>query len=174
MAATAPKSRDVTASLRYIQPNPPPGAGLPVADQRYGTIPAEAYKKGRHLMTDERTVQFTDARTMPGGLGGLQFDTHGIAVFTPPPPMESYEDDARVAGEYYPKIAQLVKQITGAKDCFIFSHLRREPSPKVVFQNPSRFAHTDASKDSPPAWRRPLVTKYGYSEVVDGLRHRVL
>lgn len=157
-------SRNTTAALRYINPNPPPGAGLLVATNFGENSPAEMYKKSRHLMTDEKMVNFVDARSMVGGLGALQFDTHGITCFTPPPPMDSYDDEKRVKKEYYPEIVECVKRITGCKDCFIFSHLVRMPNPPNVFQNPSRFAHTDASRDSPPQWRRSLVKRYGYSE----------
>jgi len=159
-------SRACQTEMRYIRPAPlPHGAGLagkykaddPVMDPDY-------YKKARHLLTDPRTVTIVDARDAePEGLAFWKFDKHGLCCITPPEPVD-FNDEKVVVEEYYPKLKEIVKETTGCLNVHINSHLIRMPDPPMIFQNPSKFAHCDASKHGPPSWHKFLVKKYGYTE----------
>jgi len=127
----------------------------------------EYYKKARHLLTEGKVITFHDAQTENGGLGSSHFDTRGLQSITLPPPVDS-ENEKLTKEVYYPQFAELVKKVTGAKGCFINSHLIRMPNPPSISQNPAKFAHCNASKDFPLSWRKGLVKNHGcMQEVAD-------
>jgi len=184
MATTISGRNAVIEKQRYIlrESAMPFGGGLFI-----GKGTAEQYKKARHLMTDEKEVIFMDARAADGGLSFWDFDTHGLCCITPPPAIDFANDPAiyymtrdrnaemgvskkpekkpsKLREVYYPALCELAKKLTGAKECFLESHAMREPNPKNIFANPSRFAHSDASARSPPIFRNTLVKRFGYSE----------
>ena len=68
--------------------------------------------------------------------------------------------------EYWPKLAVMVKELTGCEKVFVQSQAPREPNPKNIFMNPAKFAHSDATEKSPPQWRKFLVKKQGYTQEV--------
>jgi len=173
--ATAPISgRDTVEKQGYIAKPMPDGGGLFA-----GTDP-ELYKKARHLMTDFREITFHDARTTNGGLENWRFDTHGLCVLKTPaaakeidlakdPGFDHYNmgkkpTNSKVREVYYKELCELAKKVTGAPECYVESHMLREPKPKFFFSNPSRFAHSDASARSPMIFRKTLVKKFGFSE----------
>ena len=54
-------------------------------------------------------------------------DLHGFMCVTPPPPVD-FMDRRLVKEEYYPKLAEMVRRITGAKAGFAYQYLNRDGS----------------------------------------------
>lgn len=155
--ANSTSARDTQQQMRYIHPDPAPGAGLIVSPA--GTYTAEEYKRRRHMFTEPKTITFQDARTcIPGGLGAWELDKHGFMVITPPKPCDFHSRKA-LKEEYYPQLAELAKKITGGKDCFLFADLMRSEKPENPNNAYSGFAHSDASEGSVAGWRETLVRK---------------
>jgi len=98
-------------------------------------------------------------------------DLHGFMCVTPPPPVD-FMDRRLVKEEYYPKLAEMVRRITGAKAGFAYQYLNRDGSIRTfpyakddafgsLF---SRFCHSDYGPGSPAMMRRKLVEDFDVPE----------
>lgn len=155
--------RDTTCDMRYINPNPGPEGGLVLGEN----VSKEMYKKGRHLMTDERMCLFEDARTAPEGLEGFGLEKNGFMKISPPglPDGVNWRDYLAVRDHYYPLLVECAKKhVPGSQWGCVFQHLVRDENPANVGISYARFAHADAGPGSPPKWREMLVNKYGFSQ----------
>ena len=105
-----------------------------------------------------------DARTaLPGGLGAWTLDKHGLMCIPPQdlPEAVDFFDEKKMMEEYVPKIIEVAKKHTGAKEGFYINHLTRVGGFNGGGGGYSRFAHTDAGPNTPPLWRKALVDKWG-------------
>lgn len=167
----APQDRDLpeVPNFRYFARNPPSEV-LEDGDVRVfvdapGLSPAE-FKRRRLAVTEPHQVSILDARTALAGGNGLAawtLDTHGFQVFRPPPAMPNWRDTKAVMGDYYPRIIELVRRLTGATRGFPMAKsggfLFRTEKPLSSLEAYSRFAHTDVGPDNVPSWRRMLVKR---------------
>jgi len=158
-------SRDTPGELRYVLKDPPRSGDELLAQVGPG-FPLEEYINIRNQVTEVKTTTFVDARTAPGGLKSWTLDTHGFMVMTPPPAVANFRDRKRVKEEYYPKMVETVRQITGAKAGYMYQYLTRdEVSPPSEFGHGySRFCHSDFGPNSPPMMRRFLIDECGVPE----------
>lgn len=76
-----------------------------------------------------------------------------------PPPMD-FKNRKLLLEEYYPKMAHLAKQHTGATEAYVWTHLLRDETSKTG-NSYSRFAHSDAGAESPAMFRLLLQGKFG-------------
>lgn len=154
--------------MRYFHPAPPaeaifdePGVGaIRVLGEPKG-ISKENYKKLRQKVTQPHNVVIHDARAL--GLSQYSFDKNGLQFLKAPEPVDFLKKES-VEEIYYPKVLDLVKQITGASRAFMISHLVRTENPVSLTEGYARFAHTDSSPAMVPGLRRKLV-RNGMSEL---------
>lgn len=152
--ASTPSSRNTEQKMRYIHPNPPAGAGLPSGPR----FSKEEYSRLRREFTDPRTVTFFDARTaLPGGLSAWDLDTHGFTMVRPPPQPSDFRSQKTLNEEYYPKLAELAKKVTGGKHCVFFYDLVRTEDRSNPDNAYAGFAHSDGCASSIGAFRQALV-----------------
>lgn len=167
MAAGAP--RDTTAVVRFFARNPPPEAldknGVHEFGEPNGSN-TEQFRKQRHIVTEPFDVTILDATNANGGLDSWKLDTHGFCCVKnlPFPPPVDFTDEKKVEQEYYPKVFEMVKSMTGAKSGCMMGHLLRTEKSKTTGAY-ARFCHCDAGPDSPDVlWRRILVKRGGLPE----------
>lgn len=155
--AAAASNRETKEIIGYIKADPPHGAGI-LADLFNGGD-FKQYKEGRRLLLDFKEVNFLDARKVPGGVDSFNLDVHGFQVIKPPPAVD-FTNSRLVKKEYYAQLSEQVRQLMGAKEAYCTSHLCRDETNGKSGGNPgagyARFAHADASRASPQAWRRML------------------
>jgi len=91
--------------------------------------------------------------------------------------MGDFGDRRLTMQEYGPKLVELAKSLTGARDGYLINHLARvEPSgglsspTRPGYQHGgaraeyARFSHADFGPESPPMWRRLLTERFGVPE----------
>lgn len=159
--------RTLTASVNYINSNPPPEVvenGVVTLGEPAG-ISKEEYKKRRQMTTETHDVMILDARTVEGGLASFSLKDHGITCLKPPQTLDfdNVKKEA-IQQEYYPKLQEVVKQATGAKHAFVFQHTKRTENPKSLTQGYAKFAHADSGPISPEVFRGMLVGRFGLPE----------
>lgn len=152
MEATEASLRNTQEVCGYLRKDPPFGAGVCVTQN----ASKEEFKNARLLMTEPKTVSFFDARSAKGGLASWDLEKHGFCCVRPPVPSVDLSNSKLVRQSIYPKVIELAKRVTGAKDGFIYSHLMRDESSKGG-NSYARFAHSDACAESPPLWRLQLM-----------------
>merc|ERR1712118_573223 len=114
------------------------------------------------MTTEAHEVRILDARTsLPGGLEAWSLDTHGFCCVPAPTPVADFTNRALVKAEYYPRMVDRVKRLTGAKEGYIFHFLIRNENPKNLSMSYARFCHADGGNLSPPFWRKLLVERFG-------------
>lgn len=81
---------------------------------------------------DRVTVDIHDAR---GRNGALSLDREGFQLRDAPTAVADFQDKEQVLRLYYPEVARLALEATGASRAFVFDHLlrKREPGPPRAF-----------------------------------------
>ena len=92
---------------------------------------------------DSRPVQLHDAR---GYESEFSIDTHGFQYYKRPSTEKDFTDDGQVKGVAYPEAVQLIKDVTGATNVYVFSHITRRNDPAEA----KKSAKTDGLDDSTP------------------------
>lgn len=151
--------RQITAPLNYLvrtgerpysyQYEPPPGVPL-----RGGQYVAE-------------TVTVRDGRAL---VDTLSLDRHGFELRTHPSAVADFTNDDAIRAAYYPEVAQLVKDATGAARVLVFDHnvrLGAAARPDGI-REPVKRVHNDYTETSAPQRIRDLLG----DEAEALLRHR--
>jgi hypothetical protein len=102
----------------------------------------------------------------------LTLDGQGFELIHHETAVHNFYDDAEVKAVYYPEVAELVKQATGAKRVVVFDHNVRNGA-KVTerrpgIREPVKFAHNDYTLKSGPQRVRDLLG----DQAEDLLKHR--
>lgn len=168
--AAAP--RDVRASgFRYFARDAPPEVlqgEVRVFGEAKG-VSREEFKRLRQSVTEPHVVPIYDARAAEGGLDSWNLDTNGFCVFPSPQPFPDWRNPQSVMEDYYPKLIEKAKQITGAEHGIQLTmsgaYLIRTENPVSLTESYSAFAHTDTGPESVPGWRK-LCKKRGVPEEV--------
>lgn len=159
---TEAESMQVEGSLNYLvdaQEKPvnymyKPPAGIP---ERTGQF-------ARH------TVPIQDGRAL---LPQLSLDQHGFLLTHHETKVQDFYDENEVKAVYYPEVAQLVKDLTGATKVVVFDHnVRCGPMAKRGengVREPVRVAHNDYTLLSGPQRVRDLLPA---DEAEERVRHR--
>lgn len=156
-------SRDFEAAVHYIKGeiynfgvnDKLPAAGATLED----------FQRRREELVGEHIMKITDIRGLPGGNDSIKFNTHGFAIFEPPPPPTGkFVDVKNSEEEYFPKLAEKMKEITGAKHAFVFNTAARElpklekgqtnAAAKLSLGKFAQYAHSDYGPESPATMRQ--------------------
>jgi len=118
------------------------------------TYPGTAFEKRRKHVPHEMNVK--DMRSIRDQ---FTLDKNGFELVDHKTNEKDFLDEEQVQNNYYPEVAQLIKEKTGASDVHIFSHMSRRhtfdeaqedaaaknDSEFVKRNNPARFVHVDQS-----------------------------
>jgi len=98
---------------------------------------------------DRRTVLIRDARVLPD----LSLDREGFLLAERPTAVRDFYDPAEVRAVYYPEVAQLLTDLTGAQRAQVFEHdVRCESRARhdQSVRKPVRMIHDDYTAKSSP------------------------
>lgn len=127
-------------------------------------VPQRNTKQIRHTVTIENAREHIDEISLDEQ--GITFTKHDSAV-------ENFYDADEVEAVYYPEVAALVKQITGAEKVRVFDHNVRCAPMCARGENgarePVKFAHNDYTLKSGPQRVRDLLPA---DEAEERLKHR--
>ena len=142
--------QSVRASLNYLAKNSPP----PVSYQ-YEPPAGVPLRSGLYA---EETVEVRDARPL---LGQLSLDRQGFDLRPHRSAVTSFYDDAVVKAEYYPEVARLIAEATGAARVLVFDHnvrfAPRAGQPGSGAKEPVKRVHNDYTAKSGPQRVRDLL-----------------
>jgi len=96
-------------------------------------------------------------------------DTHGFCVAQgiPPPPSANFQDPKNTKAEYGPKIVELTKRLTGAKEGFLYQYVNRGPDGNkrnFGIREYGNFAHSDFGSTSPATFQGVLMKQFKMSQ----------
>jgi hypothetical protein len=118
-------------------------------------------------------VAIRDARPI---LQDLSLDREGLALVRQPSRVPDFYDADEVRAVYYPEVAALVEEVTGAARVHVFDHnIRSEPRAdrgEAKVRKPVRFVHNDDTETSGPQRVRDLLPDE--AEVLLGRRFAVI
>lgn len=148
---TADTARFVETDLTYLIPT----SEKPAVQTSASHVADSPVRTGEFA---RRRVPIFDGRPFAQGFSldreGFEFHPHQTAV-------ADFLDDAAVREIYYPEIARLVKEATGAADVFIFDHtVRIEDENRRVDRSrraPVQVVHNDYTDKSGPTRLRDLL-----------------
>jgi hypothetical protein len=107
---------------------------------------------------DKRTVIIEDSRT---DAAALSLDIQGFAFRTRASAFSAFDDATAIKQHYYPEVAALVADATGAADVLVFDHnVRNETKAKAgdpAASRPVRFVHNDYTERSGPQRVKELL-----------------
>lgn len=105
-----------------------------------------------------RTVPIFDARQLPDGVA---LDREGVQLVPHETAVANFYDAEEVRSVYYPEVARLVRESTGADHVLVFDHnVRSGPRAErkeAGVSMPVRFVHNDYTEKSGPQRVRDLV-----------------
>jgi len=136
-------SGDVTAKLNYIKPD--------------ATIaPEVVYSGGDAPQSYNEAYAFMDAPIYDGRANSQDFDIHtqGFQLINRPTKCSGFDNQETVEGPYYDEVKSIVRDVTGAKEVFVFDHIvrlgkknsRRKPAHHVHNDYSERTAHIRAEQ----------------------------
>lgn len=136
-------SGTVIADLNYIKPD--------------ATIaPGVFYSGGDAPQTYNQAYAFMPAKIEDGRKfsGEFQIHSQGFEIVTTPTQATNFEDERVIEGAYYDEVKAIVRDVTGAKDVFVFDHTvrlgktnsRRKPAHHVHNDYTKRTAHSRAQE----------------------------
>ena len=134
---------DVTADLNYIKPDTT-------------VTPEVVYSGGDAPQSYNEAYAFMAARISDGREISETFKIHeqGFQLVNAPTKTKEFDNSDVVEGEYYDEVKAIVRNITGAKDVFVFDHTvrlgkknsRRKPAHHVHNDYTERTAHSRAEE----------------------------
>ncbi len=135
MSELAAASRDVDATINYIDRAVPPVVTHPFKDGNQSRLPLEPH-----------VVRIADARAR----GDTDLERTGFVLVKRPTSVSDFTDTEKLADTYYTEIEQLVCEITGAEKVVVFHGLRRTSGGEAM--PPVRVAHIDYTPQSYRLW----------------------
>jgi len=139
----AAQGTTVSSTLNYLaKQGQRPAYDLYVpTDKPEPTLP----ERDKHVVTIEDSRANADA---------LSLDVQGFALCPHASAFSAFEDPSAIKQLYYPEVAALVKDATGAADVLVFDHnVRNETRAKAgdpAASRPVRFVHNDYTERSGP------------------------
>ncbi|MEP6342968.1 MAG: CmcJ/NvfI family oxidoreductase [Maricaulaceae bacterium] len=136
-------SGDVTAKLNYIKPD--------------STLTPEViYSGGDAPQSYNEAYAFMEAPIYDGRAHSDTFDIHkqGFQLITSPTQVRDFSIQENIEGPYYDEVKAIVRNVTGAKEVFVFDHIvrlgennsRRKPAHHVHNDYSERTAHIRAEE----------------------------
>jgi len=136
-------SGDVTAALNYINPDTT-------------LAPEVVYSGGDAPQHYNEAYAFMDAPIYDGRANSDTFEIHkqGFQLVNSPTKASGFDDQKTVEGAYYDEVKAIVRNVTGAKEVFVFDHIvrlgeknsRRKPAHHVHNDYSERTAHIRAEE----------------------------
>ncbi len=107
---------------------------------------------------DKRTVTIEDSRA---NADALSLDIQGFAFRSVPCAFTDFDDQAAIKQHYYPEVAALTKDATGAAEVLVFDHnvrnATRAKAGDPAASRPVRFVHNDYTERSGPRRAEELL-----------------
>lgn len=159
--------RDVNTKLWYMRPDCPK---LDVVASKFGTFKDVVqmplnFLKHRDEYYEKHPMTVVDGRThLPGGKEAWSFEEHGFCyIKTPDYEFEDHlqQDRRRANREFGPKVAEAVRQATGAKRAFWLSHQRRAEVGTPTEGYARGAGHSDYGPENEAQCRRMLTARCG-------------
>ena len=156
-------SRSVRASLNYLLPS----ERKPFA-YTYEPPPGTPQRSGENDVVGDIVIR--DARPL---IGRLSLDEHGFRLVRHETAVADLYDEERLRAVYYPEVAALLRQETGAEKVVIFDHtIRSVPKARqgiAGYREPVRRVHNDWTAKSGP---RRVRDHLHPDEAAERLQHR--
>ncbi len=154
VAETTPRETAPRAYVEGVLNHIAPMDGKPAIH-----IPPEGTGHPRRTYEHEQhTVKIHDMRDVADG---LSLDVEGLALVHHDTKVKDFLDPDEVRAVYYPEVAELVKQATGASDVVVFDHTVRIGQKAGEYQagprKPVRIVHNDYTPKSGPQRVRDLL-----------------
>ena len=127
-------SGDVTAALNYIKPDTT-------------LTPEVVYSGGDAPQHYNEAYAFMDAPIYDGRAISDTFEIHkqGFQLVNSPTKASGFDDQKTVEGAYYDEVKAIVRNVTGAKEVFVFDHIVRLGEKKSR-RKPAHHVHNDYSE----------------------------
>jgi len=139
----------IEAPLTYLVPT-----GEPLFAYQYGPPPGMPLRSGRY---EPQRVTVRNGRA----IGDLSLDREGFLLRRAGTAVGNFYDPAEVERVYYPEVARLLKEATGAEKVVIFDHTVRNTAPDKQKGHEVRAAaarvHNDYTEKSAPQRVRDLL-----------------
>ncbi len=155
----------VTAEVSYLQPNGKKPAIYVVGE-------GEREESGSLFVT--RTVEITNGRLVAEP---HELDRNGFQFIRQETAFDDFDDPEAIEERYYPEMAALLEQYTGASRVLIFDHNVRKDQPEkdgeILYRPPVKRIHNDYTAKSGP---QRLVDLLGpeQAEAVKGKRFAIV
>lgn len=149
----------INAPVNYLVPT-----GERPYSYQYEPPPGVPLRNGQYAA---QTVPMHDGRPL---IDSLSLDRHGFELRTHASAVSDFRDDDLIRTRYYPEVAQLVKNATGAARVLVFDHnvrLGATDRPNGI-REPVKRVHNDYTEVSAPQRIRDLMG----DEAEALLRHR--
>lgn len=143
-------SAALTAEIPYTA-----DTGEALVNETFG--PSNIHRRSSGTLEWQR-VQIHDGRPLAGS---FSLEKNGFVFVKHETTVQDFFDKQRLESAYYPEVAQLIKQVSGAARVFVFDHTLRsgdeaEREVKLV-REPVLWAHNDYTEWSAPQRVRDLL-----------------
>ncbi len=144
----------ITAQLNYIRPD---------ADK----APEVFYSGGSSPQTysDEyafMSAEIADCRT---AADQLAIHTNGFELANFPTQHSNFDDEQAIAGTYYDEIKSIVRQVTGAKDVFVFDHTVRRGQHGSK-RKPAHHVHNDYTEKTALSRAEEMIGEAAFAKMI--------
>jgi hypothetical protein len=149
-AHSSSSSEVLTADIPYTT-----DTGEKLVNETFG--PSNIHRRSSGTL-EWRRVSIRDGRPLASR---FSLDKNGFVFVKHETAVQDFFDQQRLASAYYPEVAQLIKQVSGAARVFVFDHTLRsgdeaEREAKLV-REPVLWAHNDYTEWSAPQRVRDLL-----------------
>jgi hypothetical protein len=149
-ARSSSSSEVLTADIPYTT-----DTGEKLVNETFG--PSNIHRRSSGTL-EWRRVSIRDGRPLASR---FSLDENGFVFVKHETAVQDFFDKQRLASAYYPEVAQLIKQVSGAARVFVFDHTLRsgdeaEREAKLV-REPVLWAHNDYTEWSAPQRVRDLL-----------------